>query len=510
MKFLFKRITLWAGLLGALWLAGLYAAFIRYYQGLGAATHLSDSWPWGLAIGFDVLVGVGLAAGGFVITATVYVFHLEKYKPLVRPALLTALIGYLLVIAALLYDLGKPWNIWHPIIMWNPHSVMFEVAWCVMLYTTVLFCEFAPSLIERFGFSKTVKAVTRVTPFLVMIGVLLSTMHQSSLGALYVIMPGKLHPLWHNSLLPAFFFVSSISAGLGMIIFESNLSHYALGQALQRRLLQSLGRPIILVQLVWLLGRMLEIIINHKQRYIFDGSFESYFFIAELTLLVVLPVVIFSIRKIYSSRLGLLLGAVSLTCGFVLHRLNVAIIGMTRSAGTTYFPSWMEWVITASLITAGIMAFRFTAKHLPVFDHHDADRQAAPAGRTALMVTLLLCGFMMIVFSAVRFGFQGNDAASAAVLQPAAELRLPAAIAFEQADGSPGIVTFNHDTHVDPDKPDCKFCHAAMFQIRPEKAGKRGTVKMAALYEKKQCGACHDGERAFTVNEGCENCHSGN
>src|SRR6266545_8027246 len=176
------RLTLWQGVLLAVLAAGLYATVLRFAQGLGAATNLSDEFPWGLWIGFDVLVGVGLAAGGFVVAATVHVFRIERYESIARPAVLTAFLGYILVIVGLLFDLGLPYRIWHPLVMWNPHSVMFEVAWCVTLYTTVLAFEFLPLVLERFRLAKPLKVLRAIYVPLVIVGVLLSTLHQSSLG----------------------------------------------------------------------------------------------------------------------------------------------------------------------------------------------------------------------------------------------------------------------------------------------------------------------------------------
>src|SRR3970040_1638116 len=193
------RLGFWLGIFVVLLMAGLYITFRRFTGGLGGTTALSDAFPWGLWIGFDVLCGVGLAAGGFTLAATVYVFNLEKYRPILRPTILTAFLGYLLVIFALLYDLGKPWNIWHPLIMWNPRSVMFEVAWCVMLYTAVLALEFLPVVLERLGWIRAVTWHHKITPPLVVAGVILSILHQSSLGSLYLIVPEKLYPLWCSS-----------------------------------------------------------------------------------------------------------------------------------------------------------------------------------------------------------------------------------------------------------------------------------------------------------------------
>src|SRR5262252_9897644 len=196
------RPTFWKLVFLALMAAGFYATIVRFTEGLGKSTNLSDQFPWGIWIGFDVLCGVMLAAGGFTLTAAVHIFNIKRLHPIVRPTILTAFLGYLLVCVALMYDLGRPHRIWHPLIMRNPHSVMFEIAYCVMLYTTVLSLEFSPIVLERFNLQKPLKIVKKILIPLVICGVILSTLHQSSLGTLYLIMPEKLHPFWYSPLLP--------------------------------------------------------------------------------------------------------------------------------------------------------------------------------------------------------------------------------------------------------------------------------------------------------------------
>ena len=188
---------------------GVYAVFLRVsFMASARATNLSDEFPWGIWIGFDVLCGVGLAAGGFTLVATVHIFNIERYKPILRPAILTAFLGYLLVTAALLLDIGRPWAIWHPLVMWNHHSVMFEVAWCVT--STPLFwrSNSLPMLLERLGWKAPLKVIHAISVPLMILGVILSTLHQSSLGTVYLIVPEKMHPLWYSPMLPLFFFVS--------------------------------------------------------------------------------------------------------------------------------------------------------------------------------------------------------------------------------------------------------------------------------------------------------------
>ena len=204
------RPTFWKLLFVFLMAAGFYATFVRFTKGLGASTNLSDQFPWGIWVSFDVLCGVMLAAGGFTLTAAVHILNIKRLHSIIRPTILTAFLGYLLVSAALMFDLGKPYNIWHPLIMRNPHSVMFEVAYCVMLYTAVLALEFSPIVLERFKMEKSLKIVGRILIPLVIFGVILSTLHQSSLGTLYLIVPEKLHPFWYSPLLPVFFFLSRL------------------------------------------------------------------------------------------------------------------------------------------------------------------------------------------------------------------------------------------------------------------------------------------------------------
>ena len=188
-----------------------------------------------------------MAAGGFTLVAMVHIFNIERYKPILRPAILTAFLGYFLVVVGLLFDLGRPDRLWHPLVMWNPHSVMFEVAWCVTLYTTVLFLEFLPVVFEKFGLHKPLEWIHKISVPLMILGVLLSTLHQSSLGTLFLIVPEKLYPLWYTPMLPVLFYVSAIAVGLAMTIFESWHSSRAFGRALELPLLASMARVLAVV-----------------------------------------------------------------------------------------------------------------------------------------------------------------------------------------------------------------------------------------------------------------------
>ncbi|HEX7573459.1 MAG TPA: NrfD/PsrC family molybdoenzyme membrane anchor subunit, partial [Bacteroidota bacterium] len=269
------KLTFWKAVAIVLMATGLAAAVQRYALGLGATTNLKDTFPWGIWIGFDILVGVGLAAGGFTIAATVYIFGIERFRPILRPTILTAFLGYVLVIAGLMVDLGRPWAIWHAIIMWNPHSVMFEVAWCVMLYTTVLALEFSPVVLEHFKLQRTLKVIKAVTIPLVILGVILSTLHQSSLGSLFLIIPGRMHPLWYSNIIPFLFIISCVAAGLAMTIIESFLSSRAFGREVELPLLSELSRVIVVVLALYFTVRVQDLMSRDALKYVFMPTYQS-------------------------------------------------------------------------------------------------------------------------------------------------------------------------------------------------------------------------------------------
>lgn len=367
---LIGKLTFWKALGIVFILGGLVSGAARFIFGLGATTHLSDSTPWGVWIGFDVVTGVGLAAGGFTLCGIVYIFNIKRFKPIVRPTVLTAFLGYLLVVVGLMFDLGRPWAIWHAIVMWNPHSVMFEVAWCVMLYTTVLALEFSPVLLERFHLTKALKVVKAITIPLVIAGILLSMLHQSSLGSLYLIVPEKMHPFWYSPMLPVFFFVSALAVGMGMTIVESYLSARAFNKTLETPLLKDLSRMMVGVASVYVMMRFLDML--HGNKFALVGwNMESGMLTLEMALFFAIPLVIHNVR-FGQTRLGMFLGAMSVVLGFVTNRLNVAMTSLERYYGNVYFPSIGELFVTAAVVSAGFWIFSLAVKHLPIFvDAHE-------------------------------------------------------------------------------------------------------------------------------------------
>jgi Ni/Fe-hydrogenase subunit HybB-like protein len=364
----FPKLTFWRAVLMLVLAVGFYSTVLRFTKGLGAVTNLSDQFPWGIWVGFDVLCGVGMAAGGFTLAAIVYVFHIQRFHAVLRPSILTAFLGYALVAVALLFDLGKPYNIWHPLVMWNPHSVMFEVAWCVTLYLTVLALEFSPAVLERFHLHAPLRIVKAMTIPLVIVGVLLSTLHQSSLGSLFLIVPTKLHPYWYSPLLPVLFFVSAVSVGMAMVIFESNLSSRAFGKEIEMPLLEVLGRAMAVALAIYGLLRFEDLWGRGALSHLREPSTETVLFLLEITLGLLIPLPLLLFRKIREDRDSLFAVAVLVITGFLLNRMNVSITGMEASSGVHYFPRWTEVAITLSIVGVGFLLFSLAVQYLNVFE----------------------------------------------------------------------------------------------------------------------------------------------
>lgn len=361
------RNYFWRGLFAVLMILGAYAAFIRFYYGLGASTNLSDEFPWGIWVGFDVLCGVGLAAGGFTLAAIVHIFNIKSYHAVVRPAILTAFLGYLLVTVALMFDLGRPYRVWHPLIMWNPRSVMFEVGWCVTLYTTVLFLEFLPMVLERLGLVKAHRVLKNVMLPIIILGVILSTLHQSSLGSVFLILPTKLHPLWYSPLLPVLFYVSAIATGLAMTIFESWHSARAFGRQLEFPLVQRMTRVLAVVIAVYLTMRFLDLYHRGALSTLNNPGWERWLFGLEIVLMAV-PMLMFFRERTRENPHAIYVGVCMFLLGFVTHRLNVSTTGLEASSGVHYAPKWTEVIVTLAMVAFGFFVFRLAARYLPVFE----------------------------------------------------------------------------------------------------------------------------------------------
>lgn len=374
-KNLFTPFNILAGIIV---LMGLTITVLRFTKGLGAVSNLSDYNPWGIWIGFDLLVGVALAAGGYVTSAAVYIFGLKKYHFAVRPAVLTGFLGYLFVVIALTYDVGRPWRLPYPLLIQRgTTSLLFEVAGCVALYLTVLFLEFSPAALEWLGLKKARKLAVNLTIVLTIFGVILSTLHQSSLGALFLIAPSKLHPLWYSPYLPVYFFISSIIAGLSMVIFESSLSqrffHHKMDKAHiegKDHLVLGFGKAASVVLAGYLAIKVIGISAGNNWHLL--STPYGIWFLIELLGFVALPCLLYAIG-VRERNLTLIKQTSFLAVfGIILNRLNVSLIAFNwhLPPEERYFPHWMEIGISLFIVTVGILVFRFIVTRMPIFYEH--------------------------------------------------------------------------------------------------------------------------------------------
>jgi Ni/Fe-hydrogenase subunit HybB-like protein len=369
---------------GLIILLGAWLTWQRFTGGLGAISNLTHDHPWGVWIGFDLLTGVALAAGGYTTAAAVYLFGQKQYHAAVRPAVLTGFLGYALVVFALLYDVGRPWRLPYPFVI-SPGvtSVMFEVGACVALYLTVLFLEFSPAPLEWLGLKKLRAFMIKLTIPLTVFGVVLSTLHQSSLGAMFLIAPSKLHPLWYSSYLPVFFFVSSIAAGLSMVIFEGTLSHRIFGWQVDpaheeehHHVVRGFAKAASLVLMGYFAIKVVGVAVGNHWDLL--GTRYGLWFLVEMLGFVALPALLYAIG-VREGRMGLIrLTSLLTVFGIVLNRLNVSLVcfNWQLPADERYVPHWKEIGLSVFIVTVGLVVFRFVVSRMPILHDHPDYRDA--------------------------------------------------------------------------------------------------------------------------------------
>jgi Ni/Fe-hydrogenase subunit HybB-like protein len=373
-------------------LNGLAFLSIRFVSGIGAVTNLDNVTPWGLWIGVDVAAGVALAAGGFTSAALGHIFHREDYNVIVRPALLTAMLGYTFVAFAVFSDIGRFYYIWHPLIMWNGNSALFEVGICVMIYMTVLYIEFLPIVTERFigrvdlpeflsFLNKPVDNLLRyldnrlsLTMFIFIIaGVVLSTLHQSSLGTLMVIAGQKMHPLWQTPVLPLLFLLSAISVGFPMVMFESLIASRSFKLKPEMKILSRLGSMVAPIIGVYLAVKLGDLFIRETFKYIFILDTTAWMFIAEMGLMII-AFILFLSKKITSSPLGLFTASTFVIAGVLLNRFNNFVIAYNPFFNPTkYYPSFGEISVTLGCIALLVLVYRTIVMIFPVISQERTD-----------------------------------------------------------------------------------------------------------------------------------------
>jgi Ni/Fe-hydrogenase subunit HybB-like protein len=385
-----KLFTPGVGVLLLLTFIGVCFAAWRFAFGLSSVTNLDHQHPWGLWIAFDVATGVALAAGGFTTSALAHIFHREHFHAVVRPALLTAMLGYTFVGLGLMVDLGRYYNIWHPIMpwMWSPNSALFEVGMCVILYLTVLYLEFIPIVCERLMkedrwpnirsiASGVYKVLSRIMPLLIIAGVVLSCAHQSSLGNLMVLAPTKTHPLWWSPILTILFLLSAISVGYPMVIFEGMYAAWSLKLEPEMHILSKLAKIIPVLVGIYLGFKIGDMVVRGTYVYLGDGSVQSTMWIVEVLFGVIVPfVMLLSARVRNSSRL-LFFACLLVVLGVALNRINVFLVAfMPLYPVKSYFPAIGEFAVTIGLVSLLMFLYRVAVTYFPVITHPARGRTA--------------------------------------------------------------------------------------------------------------------------------------
>jgi Ni/Fe-hydrogenase subunit HybB-like protein len=389
------------GIKDVLWcvaLAGLVGACFRLWFGLGATTNLSDAVPWGLWKVLNMVGGVALSTSGFTVGFLVYVLRLKKFEPFMKPAILIAFLGYGCSCTALLLDIGLPQRFWHPILMWNPNSFLFEVFWCVLLYFTVTAIELSPLIFERLRAEKIARALHHVAFVVVVIGISLSSLHHSSLGSLFLVTPQRLYPLWYTPWLPLLFIVSAIGAGLMVVVLAKILwarwyePASVFGPAFGRSTplvrvvsgtstevfsrppegpempsIRSLATIAAAVLGLYFVLKVADLFLHGGWAPLLAGTWESWLYLVELGLTAIVPILLVGLPWSRYSVAGISAAAVSAALGLALNRLDVGIAGYFHSAGAAYFPSLTEWMVSLGVVAAAGLVFFFAAENLPIF-----------------------------------------------------------------------------------------------------------------------------------------------
>jgi Ni/Fe-hydrogenase subunit HybB-like protein len=363
-------------------LAGIVILYFRFTRGLGATTNLSQDVPWGLWIGFDVVTGVAFAGGAYLVTFLAYVMRREQYHGIVRVTVLNGLLAYLFYAGALVFDLGRPWNIINPVIGndFGYNSVLFLVAWHFMLYMAAEFIEFSPAVAEWLGWKRVRKVMNALTLGAVIFGITLSTLHQSGLGALFLMAKPKIHPLWYSEYIPVLFFISSVFAGLSMVILEGTISQRVFQKLIpeahhgqHREIVLSLSKGAAIAMFTYFFAKL--VIFIHGKHLQYMGSGWGLWYLVELVGFTLVPCLLYIYAVKRASTRAALVASLMALVGIALNRLNISIIAFNWQAATRYVPSWMEIVVTLMVVFAEIWVFRWVVNRMPVL-------KASPAWAT--------------------------------------------------------------------------------------------------------------------------------
>ncbi len=362
-----NALPAWLPAMAWIMVIGAAAGIYRLAVGLGVSTNLNQAYPWGLWIGFDLFM-VAFSGGAFTLATLVYVFRMERFHAAIRPTVLTGLLGYISVLVILLMDLGRWDRFYHFIIFPNINSALFEVSWCILLYTCVLVSEFSPVILERFGWKRAMAFMRKITIPLVIIGSTLSTLHQSSLGTLFVIMSERLHTLWYTPLIPAMFFISSVAAGLAMVVAGATVSYWVFKRSLHQKLVGDLASFLPWILGIYLIIKLGELLAMGEIELLWTSGIYSGLFAAELLIGSIIPIAWFLFKRVRASRELSLIGAILVLVGILLNRFDVAWFALRPVEGYTYFPSLIEILVQAGVFAGIICVYTLVGHYLPLFE----------------------------------------------------------------------------------------------------------------------------------------------
>jgi Ni/Fe-hydrogenase subunit HybB-like protein len=367
---LINNTTVVCGVLIVLMLAVLAARFIL---GLGAVTNLNDGYAWGLWVVVDVLIGSALACGGFSVAMMVYIFNKGEYHPLVRPALLTSLFGYTLAGAGVMFDLGRYWNFWHILWpgYWNLNSALFETALCISIYILVMWIEFSPVFMEKWGLNVAKKKLGKVLFFFIALGTVLPMMHQSSIGTLLVLMGGQVNPLWQTPIVPLLYLLSAILMGYGVVLFESCLASAAYRREIETVILGPMAKVMLGMLGVYLIVRVVDLTVRGAWGNAFSFGLVAIFFWIEM-ILFCLPFALVGTADARRNPARLFLGGVSIMLAGAFLRLNGYLIGFDTGPGWQYFPSIPELLVTMGMTAVAVLGFIVVTRLFPVLPREEA------------------------------------------------------------------------------------------------------------------------------------------
>ena len=542
-------------ILGILMLNGLIVTIIRFTKGLATVTNLDNLYAWGIWKAVGVASFVAVAAGGFTSVALLEIFHRRAYRPIKRTALLLAMFGYTGAVISLFIDLGRYYNIWHPILpsMWSPHSALFEVAMCVMTYLMVLYFEFIPVFVERFrgrvrlpGFlgrfdglsERLIRLLDFIgrsfMPFAIVLGVVLSLMHQSALGSLMMIASTKMHPLWFTPALPLFFLLSAIMCGFPSIIVASHAVMRSAGRRIDPGVFAGLSRIALIPMSAYGMAKLIDLNVRGRLALAFDGSIESTLWLVEMIPCLFVPIVLFLNEKSRKSPTAQFAGSLLIVLGVVLNRINVYLTAFTPpSAGYRYFPSPGEISITLGLLAGMIFLYRLCAVIFPIVPAGEEKRGGSMKTASILIVTMVFgvtvssasgasptpvpdCALCHSCALPTRDGPCLKSCPrdrSTPTIPPDAARHAPASIRIDYLTGIYDPVHFDHTLHAtmpdtactrchhhssQPPYPACKQCHAASGSD-----AETGVVNLRGAFHR-QCLGCH---RELNTSSSCETCH---